>query len=279
MFKISTSLLTSLLLSFSTLLLVTACEDESGTSATGTMKTYALASVSNPAISGTVTFAENSDASATISIQLNGTTAGSMYPAHIHLNTAAEGGGIAISLGDVNGSTGKSEKTVSKLDDGTSITYTQLLQFDGYVNVHNGASDLGTLIAQGDIGQNELTGTMKEYTLASVSNPAISGKVTFYKRVNNETLSVIQLTGTSAGGIHPAHVHNGNVAAPGSIAIPLGNVTGATGTSKVNISMANSAAITYDQLVVFNGYVNVHLSGTELGTLVAQGNIGSNHSH
>ncbi len=84
-------------------------------------------------ISGTATFVENTDASTTIILDLTGTPAGGVHPAHIHFNTAAEGGGIGVSLEAVNGDTGQSEITIaiSALDDGSTITYAELLTFDG----------------------------------------------------------------------------------------------------------------------------------------------------
>jgi hypothetical protein len=36
----------------------------------------------------------------------------------------------------VNGSSGKSKTLVTQLDNGQPISYEQLLNFDGYVNVH-----------------------------------------------------------------------------------------------------------------------------------------------
>jgi hypothetical protein len=36
-----------------------------------------------------------------------------------------------------------------------------LLNFDGYINVHLSATNLASLVAQGDIGQNELTAVSK----------------------------------------------------------------------------------------------------------------------
>jgi hypothetical protein len=38
-----------------------------------------------------------------------------------------------------------------------------LLDFDGYINVHLSADKLATLVAQGDIGQNDLTDVSKVY--------------------------------------------------------------------------------------------------------------------
>jgi hypothetical protein len=49
-----------------------------------------------------------------------------------------------------------------------------------------------TLVAQGHIGQNQLTGVSKVYPLGSVAVPAISGTATFFKRVNGEALAVVQ---------------------------------------------------------------------------------------
>jgi hypothetical protein len=54
------------------------------------------------------------------------------------------------------------------------------LNFDGYINVHLSATNLATLVAQGDIGQNELTAVSK-CSLGSVAVPNISGTATFSK--------------------------------------------------------------------------------------------------
>jgi len=145
------------------LLYLSSCnkKNDPGPQLTGQSKQFALAPVSNAAISGTVTFAKRSDNATVITIQLAGTQVGGTHPAHIHANTAAEGGGIVLDFTDVDGGTGKSETVAKALNDGTPITYEELLAFDGYVNVHESESNLGTLIAQGDIGQNELTGDSK----------------------------------------------------------------------------------------------------------------------
>jgi hypothetical protein len=54
-------------------------------------------------------------------------------------------------------------------------------------------------------------------------------------------------------------------------------VDGASGMSMTNIMMLDDdTPITYEELLTFDGYINVHLSMQELATIVAQGNIGSN---
>jgi hypothetical protein len=259
-----------------TSLTLSSCSDD-GPSLTGDSQTFVLNSVSNPNIAGTVTFAERDDSKTLITVQMIGTQPNAKHPAHIHANTAAEGGGIVLDLTDVNGSTGKSETVVGALNDGTVISYDDLINFDGYVNVHASATDLGTLVGQGDIGQNTLTGDAITYPLGPVSNNAISGTATFAKRANGETLVTIALAGTGTDGNHPAHIHAGAAAQGGAIMIDLTNVSGATGKSSTNVTKLNSGtAITYDELVNYNGYINVHLSPTSLSTLIAQGDIGQN---
>jgi len=244
---------------------------------TGNTETFDLASVSDPNISGTAEFIENKDKSTTINLKLSGTPSGGMHPAHIHLNTAAEGGDIVLTLGTVMGGTGTSSVTVSKLDDGSAISYSQLINFDGYINVHVSASDLKTLVAQGDIGENKLTGKSKTYALGTKAVAGIKGTATFSQRVNEETLVKIMLEGTPDGGKHPSHIHINTAAKGGAIAVTFIPIDGTTGMSVTNVSsLDDKSAITYDELLAFDGYINVHLSAEELGTLVAQGDIGQN---
>ena len=245
---------------------------------TGDSKEFALHSVLVPTINGTATVHKRLSGASLLEISLEGTPADGEHPAHIHANTAAEGGDIVISLNTVNGANGKSWTHIEADDDGTSVSYEQLLEFDGYINVHKSIAELNVLVAQGDIGQNELTGNEVSYDLAAVSNAAIFGTATFSERVNKETLVTLELVGTTAGGIHPAHIHTGAVAdAPGAVIVTLGNVIGDNGISVTNVTQANSGgALDYDALLAIDGYINVHLSAEDLDTLVAQGNVGAN---
>lgn len=244
---------------------------------TGQEKSFPLASISNLQLVGTAKFIEIDDNSITVEIEINNAVAGGEHPAHIHVNTAVEGGDIAISLTPVNGDTGMSSTNFNQLDDGTAITYAQLLDFDGYINIHNSVDDLGTLVAQGDVGQNELTGVTKSYGLDSVDDPEISGTATFAERVNGEALAVIVLVNTPAGGEHPGHIHMNSAAEGGGIAFTFNPVSGDTGLSGTNISMLDDGtAFGYADVLTYNGYINIHASADDLGTLVAQGDIGSN---
>jgi hypothetical protein len=248
---------------------------------TGDTKTYSLASVSDPGISGTATLAELEDGSTLLTLELSGTTSGNMHPAHIHMNTAAEGGDIAVSLNAVDGRSGMSETIIETIDDGTSISYEQLLDYDGYINVHLSSDDLATLVAQGDIGQNELTGESTRYSLMEKDVEGAMGTVTFEERMNGNTLATIMLQGTPEGIMHPAHIHDNSAEEGGPIAVTFSPVDGDSGMSITNISSkdgADGSSLSYQDIISYDGYVNVHFSADDLATLVAQGDIGSNAS-
>ena len=271
--------LNSILALFTLLFLFASCDKEETLEikSSGKSVTYDLGSKAVSTISGTATFTENSDTTTTISLDIQGTPSGGLHPAHIHLNTAAEGGGIALSLTPVNGTTGKSEITVSALDDGTVVSYDDLIAFDGYINVHLSATELSTIVAQGDIGQNDLTGMTKTYDLGAKAVADISGNVTFAERIYGEALAIISLSNTPDGGSHPAHIHANTAAEGGGILVSFTPVNGDTGMSETNLSALDSgSAFGYSDIEGLDAYINVHLSATELSTIVAQGDIGQN---
>ncbi len=121
--------------------------------------TYSLTTVGDLGVSGTAKFVRVDDATTRVEVQLTGTPTDGDHPMHIHVNDAATGGGIAITLNNVDGNTGTSTTTVTKLDDegdvtGEAISYEGLLGFDGHINVHLSPTELSTIVAQGDIGSN-----------------------------------------------------------------------------------------------------------------------------
>ncbi|MDE0561869.1 CHRD domain-containing protein, partial [Algoriphagus sp. NF] len=240
-------------------------------------KTSMLGEKDVAGISGTATFSQRVNGETLGEIMLENTPDGGMHPAHIHLNTALEGGAIAFSFNPVDGTSGMSKTNIATLDDGTAITYEELMDFDGYINVHLSMEELATIVAQGDIGQNELTGESTTYNLREVDVPGISGTAEFKERANGSTLAIIMLENTPEDGMHPAHIHNNSAEMGGPIAFTFNPVDGASGMSMTNIMMLDDdTPITYEELLTYNGYINVHLSMEQLATIVAQGNIGSN---
>ena len=254
-------------------------DDDGGTNVEpiGDQKIYSLMEMSDSGVSGTATFQEQSNGATLITLDVDGTTSGGMHPSHIHMNTAAETGDIVVTLNEVDGATGMSETLVSATNSGEMLSFEDLLAFDGYINIHLSADELGTIVAQGDIGQNELTGEMKSYDLETRDVPGISGTVMFEERVNGEAEATIMLDGTPAGGMHPAHIHMNTAAEGGDIIYTFNSVNGDTGMSRSNIAtLDDDTSFGYSDVLDVDGYVNVHLSADELGTIVAQGDIGQN---
>ncbi|MCX7550235.1 CHRD domain-containing protein [Xanthomarina sp. F2636L] len=242
-----------------------------------TSKSYVISSLYDNNVNGVAKFIKNDDNSTTVELKLTGISTGSPHPASINYNTAAEGGLIAVTLNPVNDNTGFSTTTFTALDNGTPITYDEFLSFDGYIDVLLSALEPDSILAQGDIGQNELTGLTKTYNLGEKDVPGMSGIVTFSQRENGEALAVIQVTNATNGNMHPAHIHNNTAVEGGAIALTFNPVDGDTGISATNVAaLDNDVAFLYIDVIDFDGYINVHESEVNLATIVAQGDIGQN---
>jgi Cu/Zn superoxide dismutase len=129
-------------------------DDDDDKSSQKIEKTYALGPLANSGVSGTVTFKKQDNQTTLITVQLSGTQDGNSHPAHIHSGSAGSGGPIVLDFNDVDGATGRGETTVTNWNDGTAVTYEQLIAFNGHVNVHLSAAQLDVMIAQGSIGSN-----------------------------------------------------------------------------------------------------------------------------
>ena len=243
-------------------------------------------------VSGTVTFWEISENQTAVTLELDeGATGASVaHPAHIHDNSASEGGGISIYLTPIDGSGGggTSARIVGR-------SFDELATFDGYVNIHESVANLGTVVSQGNIGANA-PGTLAagldlvedrrstRYNLEANSNggsvaaDGIPGSVRFIELTSDVTYVQTELDPSPAGGAtganvaHPAHIHEGLAGSGGDIAYYLGPIDG----SDPDARGGKLVEEPYDDLTTFPGYVNVHESVANLGAIVSQGNVGSN---
>lgn len=251
--------------------------DIGGNVLTGQREDFDLFGILNQDVKGEVSIHERKNGTTLVIIKLENDDTDVAHPTHIHRNTAVEGGPIAISLNAVDAVTKLSSTDIKSLDDGTPVSFSELKDFDGYVNVHLSTDALSTLVVQGDFGQNELTSDEESYELLENGGSGVSGSVVFTKRRNDETLITILLEGTPEGGSHPAHIHQNPAADGGPILLDLNAVSGSTGMSKTQVTALNDGTpVTFDDLVILNGHVNVHLSSENLATVVSRGNIGIN---
>lgn len=269
-----------LLIVFSITLFTNCSDDDSSEQITSlTSEIFNIEAFEDSNIFGTIEYFKNSNSTITIEVNLVGTESNQSYPAKIVFDTAADYDAtnteVAINLVPIDGNSGQSRTTFSTLEDGTSISYEALLDFDGNI-VINKSETSQVIVTQSDIGQNILTTNTVSYPLSEVDVSDISGTITFTERVNGEALAEISLVGSPEGGVHPAHIHSGSVAtAPGAIAFTFNPVISKI--SKTNVAkLDDGSPFGYDDVLSVNGYVNVHLSATNLGIILAQGNIGAN---
>jgi hypothetical protein len=222
-------------------------------------------------VTGTATFTETSSTITTIDLKLNNAPSGT-HPAVLCNNSAIEGGVVVITLNPVE-TPGNTSSTI------TTMTYNQLIAYDGFIKVTKSSSEPDVILAQGDIGGNVITSTKKSYRLDTVSSYGVSGSALFEKRVNGNTLVTIAVSGTIPGDIYPASINLGSIASVGGgpVVKTLNNVDGTTGKSYTNIRKLDSGIdITYDNWLVYDGYLNIYQNTVSLGNIICHGNIGSN---
>ncbi len=132
-----------------------------------------------------------------------------------------------------------------------------------------------------DVATTTTTLRTKEIILNSTSGNLQSGKAVIAENADHSFNVNITLQNTVKDTVMVMHIHNGSITSPGSIAIPLTNITGtggqATGTT-LNITTALSATgtivpVTYENIITYAGYFDIHYSAKQITKVVANGNI------
>lgn len=135
-------------------LIFTNCTKDSAKDVILAKNVFALSPVSNSNISGNVSFVKYEDGRTEVILQINNSSK-DIHPAFIYTKSLEAGGGaIALTLAPIECDCEESITVVSKLDNGTPITYEQLIAFDGHIKIHQNAEHLELVIAQGNIGVN-----------------------------------------------------------------------------------------------------------------------------
>ena len=134
-------------------LLISGCGKDDATEVILAKNVFALTPVADSNISGNVSFVKYEDGRTEVILQINNSSK-DIHPAFIYMNSLAEGGPVALTLAPIECDCEESITVVSKLDNGTPITYEQLINFDGHLKIHQNSDHLEIVIAQGNIGLN-----------------------------------------------------------------------------------------------------------------------------
>ena len=239
-------------------------------------------------VSGTATYWELNDEQSVVTLQLDEGPTGAdvSHTAHIHFNSAADGGDIAYFLTPIDGS--DPNATSARI---INEPFDKLMEFDSHINIHESIENISTLVSQGDTGSNADVDTelgldpvdnmrSMNYDLKAVENNGLlpdgfTATATFTEIMPELTVVTLDLDSngaTGAGVSHTAHIHDNSVEDGGGIAWYLGAIDGMDPDSRSSYLIAES----FDALTDFNGHINVHESLANLPVLITQGNIGSN---
>lgn len=279
-------------------LLGTACDDDDDNNMDFDARqiTYELAANENSGIApngleATATFLEFTDQQTIVRLELLGgsTNTTVSHPAHIHMNSAEEGGDIVYFLGPLDGLEAAPGISFHMVNAG----FDELIEFDGYINIHESNAAIGNVVSQGNIGSNNSTAAVEERSMdletdgrstvyeldanmnsGPVSN-GVSATATFTELNDNMTWVTLELDNGSTGTnvCHPAHIHMNSASEGGDIAYFLGPVDGLAAAEGISYAIVEES---YDFLIDYDGYINIHESNAAIPNVVSQGNIGSN---
>lgn len=135
---------------------VIAVADIGGNKLTADNKAFTLNQVGASGVSGSVLFQKRTNGNSLVTVSLIGTNDGGSHPAVIRAGSleSVGGGPVVITLNPVNGTSGKSYTDLRGLDNGTSISYDQMLAYSGYMAIQESTLLFDVTLCQGNIGSN-----------------------------------------------------------------------------------------------------------------------------
>lgn len=257
--KTSSTLMNGLLIAGIALFSLSACQ-KNDSSPNPRTKTYTIQTYPGFDVKGTATFTEilNTD-SVKLDVKLQGSsvTNVSLFPVLIREGTSLENGPLKFEIGNLDGSVGTLEKDLN-------ISFSDLLNFDGSLDVYRNTTDTNSVIAQGEIGANEVFTSYNMYD--PLNTTQMNGQFRIYKRSTGAYLVVgldtSLLNTNDVIDSHPARVYK----ADGTRDFDLSDVSGTSGISSTNITDH-----TYDDLIHYDGSIKVLLSQDIQDVTISQG--------
>ena len=114
------------------------------------------------------------------------------------------------------------------------------------------------------------------FALSPVADSKISGNVSFVKYEDGRTEVILKINNSSED-IHPAYIYANSLTEGGPVALTLAPIECDCEESITVVSKwDNGQAVTYEDLITFDGHLKIHQNKEHLEIVIAQGNIGMN---
>jgi hypothetical protein len=121
----------------------------------------------------------------------------------------------------------------------------------------------------------------KEYALNEVGGSGVSGSIVISENNDSSFNILVSVNNSVQDTVHLVHLHNGSPGSGGNVALTLESITGTGGAtqsettniSEIELSDRSIEKMTYDDIIKFTGYVDVHYSVNN-DSLIAEGAIG-----
>lgn len=208
----------------------------------------------NP-ISGTAKFTEvlNTD-SVKVTIQLQGVSQDGSYPVYMRQGTSIENGQVAYDLGFVDGRNPTLNAVIP-------MSFSNLIKYNGSIDIYRNPNDTTTIVAQSEIGANEV---YKAYKMTDPQSGNQNGQFRVYKRSGGAYVVIrLDTTMVPMGNVpHPARVYK----ADGTRDFDLTDVSPGTG-----ISTSTVTTHTYDELTHYTGMIKVLQSADVQDVTLSEG--------
>lgn len=211
---------------------------------------------SSSQISGTVNFTQvlNAD-SVMVTVKLQGINQDGSYPVFIRQGTSLEDGAVAFNLGFVDGANPTLIREIP-------VSFSDISAYNGCLNVYRNPNDTVTIVAQSEIGINNVFKSYNMYNPANTSQ--INGQFRVYQRSQGSYLVIrIDTSAAHLGGVsHPARVYT----AAGLRAFDLANVDSVSG-----VSVTTLQDQPFNTLSNYPGTIRVLLSQNFQDVTISQG--------
>lgn len=121
------------------------------------------------------------------------------------------------------------------------------------------------------------------YSLHQANYNPVKGEVTVTELGPGILEFRINVENTTEGGVHPAHLHFGDISEVGELALRLNDVDGATGESVTvveDVQLSDGSDLTYDLFLTLDGSIKIHMNETYYKNVVLSfGNVGKNEDY